>query len=249
MDMALLLVPATSSHDTFFYKIIHETFGRIRKKLYLAGTNLYPFQMSDFLHFVDTKVPILIHAKKLPHWHQESCVQFVTFRLSDALPQSTLVAYDRFKTEWLRAHPKPWDEPTSHYYKETFANRIDRWLHAGHGSCILQKPYIRAVVENTILKRNGEQYDLLAMVIMPNHVHVLMTPCGKYRVLQIVAEWKKWSARRINNIQGKRGALWQNECFDHMVRNHDEYKATLNYIIQNPANLPPDTYTLRVFYE
>ena len=34
-----------------------------------------------------------------------------------------------------------------------------------------------------------------------------------------------------------------------MVRNHDEYKATLNYIIQNPANLPPDTYTLRVFYE
>src|SRR6202051_3751070 len=57
--------------------------------------------------------------------------------------------------------------------------------------------------------------------IMPNHVHVLLLPKTS---LPVILRWLKGStARRANLILGRTGkAFWQDESFDHCVRDEAE---------------------------
>ena len=78
---------------------------------------------------------------------------------------------------------------------------------------------------------------------MPNHVHLLIEPFGECGVQEIVSALKKYSAREINKVLNRKGRLWQKEYFDRIVRNETHYMKILNYIYNNPRNLPPDWYT------
>ena len=77
-------------------------------------------------------------------------------------------------------------------------------------------------------------YDLRAWVIMPNHVHVLLEPKVP---LSIITRWLKGStARQANEILGRTGnTFWQNESFDHWVRNDEELNRIVRYIEYNPV--------------
>lgn len=196
------------------------------------------------LRFVDRHGYIHIAGKKMPHWNQGDCVQFVTFRLADSLPQSKLKEYGDMKGQWLDIHPKPWDAATKALYENEVGNTMDRWLDAGYGGCMLKSESARSIVANAILHFDGDRYDIHAFVIMPNHVHVLLSTRGDNLVQGIVGSWKKFSAHEINRLQGRQGPVWESDSFDHMVRNETAFQAKLDYIINNPAHLPPDCYTL-----
>ena len=197
------------------------------------------------LKFVNTNEHINVLADRLPHWNQSCCVQFVTFRLADSLPQTKLQEFTDNKRVWLEHHPKPWDEATQEEY-DSFANAMEKWIDAGYGSCVLSERQIRNVVIETLMHYDSEHYYLHAFVIMPNHVHVLLTPNREVLVQDIVKTWKTFSARQINRLTNKKGSLWESSCFDHMIRNADEYRKKLEYIIANPRNLPHGSYTLFV---
>ncbi|MGM9829454.1 MAG: Eco57I restriction-modification methylase domain-containing protein, partial [Muribaculaceae bacterium] len=198
------------------------------------------------LNFVNKKKYIYITGNKLPHWNQRDCVQFVTFRLADSLPQVKLQEYKSIKDKWLEAHPKPWDLATQAEYDSTIGAEIDKWLDAGYGNCILKDEKIRKIVEEAILHFNGEKYFLHAYVIMPNHVHVLLTPIEGNLVQSIVGSWKKFSAHEINYTLGRSGSVWERECFDRMIRSNDDFETKLNYIKNNPQGLSSSSYTLNV---
>src|ERR1035437_7704706 len=78
------------------------------------------------------------------------------------------------------------------------------------------------------------QFDLHAGVVMPNHVHVLLTPSiAASRWLQAV---KGFSAREANKILGRTGEpFWQAESYDHWVRNDGEFQKIVAYIEENPV--------------
>lgn len=196
------------------------------------------------LRFLNKSDYIHITGKKLPHWNQGGCVQFVTFRLADSLPQTKLKEYGDLKEQWIAEHPKPWDMATQEEYEHKVGKAMDKWIDAGYGECILKDESVRNIVADTIMHFNGERYDIHAFVIMPNHVHVLLSPRGDNLVQDIVGSWKKFSAHEINKMLGRQGSVWERESFDHMVRNEFSYKEKVDYIISNPAALPQDSYTL-----
>ena len=196
------------------------------------------------LRFVNKSDYIHITGNKLPHWNQGGCVQFVTFRLADSLPQTKLKEFGEFKEQWMAEHPKPWDIATQEEYKNKVGKAMDKWIDAGYGDCILKDERVRNIVADSIMHFNGERYDIHAFVIMPNHVHVLLSTRGDNLVQDIVGSWKKFSAHEINKLLGRQGSVWERESFDHMVRNEFSYKEKFDYIISNPAALPQDSYTL-----
>ena len=196
------------------------------------------------LKFVNKRGHITITGKKIPHWDQACCVQFVTFRLADSLPQSKLQEYRQTKCQWMESHPKPWDEQTQKEYDHTFTEVMDKWIDAGYGECILKDKRVRDILADVIMHYDGDQYVIHAYVIMPNHVHVLMTPADGYTIQEIVGDWKKFSSRGINKILDRRGPLWERERFDHLVRDAAGYATILSYIERNPENLPQDRYSL-----
>ena len=74
---------------------------------------------------------------------------------------------------------------------------------------------------------------LHAFVVMPNHVHLLLTP--QVEVPKLLRSLKGITAKRANQALGLTGAFWQEESYDHVVRNGKEFDSIRGYIEENPV--------------
>ena len=160
----------------------------------------------------------------LPHFEGGQVVQSITFRLHGTLPGDLL---DRWRRDAQRL-----DERQRAGF---VAERVERWLGQGHGEPLLAQPGVAALVEQALLWADGSRYALYAWVVMPNHVHVLMSPRAGHEVSRLVQSWKGYSARRINELLGRSGALWQPDYYDRYIRDGRHFDAELAYIEANPV--------------
>jgi REP element-mobilizing transposase RayT len=153
----------------------------------------------------------------LPHLHKEGCSYFVTFCLADVAPfraaQRAELSRDRGVHET--------------------AKRSEPMLKSG--ACILRDPALAAIVEDVLLHDQDRSYALSAWCIMPNHVHVVVTPFDGSTLVKILQAWKSVSAHRINRAIGRKGAVWQRESFDHVIRNADYFDGFVTYTERNPV--------------
>jgi putative transposase len=70
---------------------------------------------------------------------------------------------------------------------------------------------------------------------MPNHVHAVIEP--RLPVARITGGLKGVSARRANAALGRVGQpFWQDESFDHWVRNEAEFQHICSYVEWNPVS-------------
>jgi REP element-mobilizing transposase RayT len=77
-------------------------------------------------------------------------------------------------------------------------------------------------------------YELLAWVVMSNHVHVLLQPHKPLR--EVTRAVKNTSARQANLILGRTGLrFWQDESYDRWVRDGKELQRSMRYIERNPV--------------
>jgi type I restriction enzyme R subunit/putative DNA methylase len=77
-------------------------------------------------------------------------------------------------------------------------------------------------------------YELSAWVVMPNHVHLLILP--RVAVAEITRWLKGSTARRANLLLQRTGQpFWQDESYDHWVRNAREFDRIVAYIEENPV--------------
>ena len=101
--------------------------------------------------------------------------------------------------------------------------------------------WARDLVLGCCLHDHERRYRLRVAVVMPDHVHVVLTPlidesrCTIISLVEIMRSMKGASARRINQKNGKQGAIWQEESFDRVVRSSENLDAKIAYIIENPV--------------
>jgi REP element-mobilizing transposase RayT len=160
----------------------------------------------------------------LPHFEGGSIPQFVTFRLANSLPSELL---EQWRTE-LRRLPE----------KEASAERrrrVEQWLDQGAGPTWLGDFRVASMVEEALLRFDCERYQLHAWVVMPNHVHVLLTPGDGWSLSAILHSWKSFASKRANRILGRRGKFWQEEYFDRYIRDQQHFERAVEYIEGNPA--------------
>jgi REP element-mobilizing transposase RayT len=159
----------------------------------------------------------------------------VTSRLGDSLPQELLRQWRSEKDAWMKQHPRRWDERTEREYYALFMERIDHWLDKGMGSCVLRDAANAAIVAGALHHFDGERHTLASFVVMPNHVHVLFRPKGNHKLRGILQSWKGFTTREINKRLGRRGALWQEDYWDRLVRSYAHFEYYFGYIKENPA--------------
>ncbi|MBI4546576.1 MAG: transposase [Ignavibacteriae bacterium] len=92
----------------------------------------------------------------------------------------------------------------------------------------------KAVLEH-ITSCNGKYYTLIAAIIMPDHVHILLTPTDGFKLSRIMKGIKGASARKINMLRNSSGSIWQDESFDRIIRDQKELNEKVNYMLNNPA--------------
>ncbi|HEY8650085.1 MAG TPA: class I tRNA ligase family protein, partial [Chthoniobacterales bacterium] len=185
-------------------------------------------------HGFDEFSGVEVTSRRLPHWQQEGVTYFVTFRLADSLPADKLRELEAERARWLSVHPEPWSKADAREYYDRFSKRIEEWLDAGYGSCVLRDPKAAKIVASALKHFDGERYALLSWVVMPNHVHALVRPIGEHRLGDILHSWKLFTSRRINELLGREDQLWQHESYDHIVRDEAALYSIGRYIEQNP---------------
>jgi len=98
----------------------------------------------------------------------------------------------------------------------------------------------RDEVLSCCLRGNGTRFHLHAAVVMPDHVHLLLTPMRDlsgdvFCLVDILRGIKGASARRVNQVLESCGPVWQEESFDHVIRNEESMREKTEYIRQNPV--------------
>ncbi len=200
------------------------------------------------IHFVNKSLHIDIHNNDLPHWQQNDAVMFLTCRLADSLPQSKLAEYrdliERFDHHFNDMTGQSDDEHRK--LQEQASERIQQWLDAGMGSCILRSGKEREIVSDSLKYIDGKKIHTYAYVIMPNHLHILLSPLDSTPITDTFENLKKFMTRKINKVTGRTDKIWQKYHFDTLVRSRQDFDETVMYIIQNPKHLPESDYTLYV---
>jgi REP element-mobilizing transposase RayT len=75
----------------------------------------------------------------------------------------------------------------------------------------------------------------LAFVVMPDHLHWLVRLERDLPLSRIMANVKKFSARKVNELRGERGvALWQPGFHDRALRKDENLEAMARYVVANP---------------
>jgi len=192
------------------------------------------FPIDDTFQPFDKEAEVDKHGRHLPHWKQSGVTYFVTFRLADSIPNSRLRSWKSDREQWLMHHPKPWNVLEIQSYRE-FYERLDGWLDAGMGACILADEQLGSLVGAALQYFDGERYVLDRFVVMPNHVHLLVRVAASENLGRILHSWKSYTAHELNKNLGRTGAVWQDESFDHIVRSIEQLERFRRYISENPG--------------
>ncbi len=185
------------------------------------------------------------YRRNLPHWQPAGATLFITFRLAGSPPRAVIDELQAERDREERVLARITDVEERWCQASLNARRaFGRWDialdGASNGPRWLQEAPIATVVAEALHYRDQRAYDLLAFCIMPNHVHLVCTPLaqedGTYRALpRILQSLKRHTARRANEILGRRGAFWQAESYDHVVRHENALTRIIAYVVNNPV--------------
>jgi len=155
----------------------------------------------------------------LPHFDAPGVTQFVTFQLHDSFPVTR-------RTEWETVLHEPDDSARR--------KRLEAWLDRGHGECWLHRRDVAELVEPILLEGDRREYRMLAWVVMPNHIHLVVDVLG-VPLVKLINGWKGKSSREANKLLGRRGAFWQEDYYDTLIRDEVQLKRAIRYTEQNPV--------------
>jgi REP element-mobilizing transposase RayT len=102
-------------------------------------------------------------------------------------------------------------------------------------------PPAREIVLSSCCHDHRRRYELYVAVVMPDHVHMILTPLldeqrGEiHSLIEIMRTIKSASAHLINRQLNRQGAVWQEESFDHVLRSSESLDAKVDYLLQNPV--------------
>jgi len=160
----------------------------------------------------------------LPHFDGAAIPQFVTSHLADSLPDKVL---ERWQAELRQLDDKD--------RKRVLSKRIEKYLDQGYGSCYLRNPVVAKLVQDSLLKFDGERYQLFSWVVMPNHTHSLLTRFDDCELEDILQAHKSYTAHEANKLLKRTGRFWMKEYFDRYIRNDKHFLNVVKYIENNPV--------------
>jgi alanyl-tRNA synthetase/REP element-mobilizing transposase RayT len=120
-------------------------------------------------------------------------------------------------------------------YHVTFSTRERRIL----------SPAARTITLNAFLHFDLKRYELFALCVMPDHVHVLFQPLPKKRdeegpfvfwsLAELMHSLKSFTATEINKTEGRTGQqVWENEYHDRLIHSDQDVEEKFIYICSNP---------------
>src|SRR5271170_3378865 len=125
------------------------------------------------------------------------------------------------------ARPKHRTQPGATYFVTT-----DTWQRRG----LFRTPAIASIVENAIFHyRDQGNYLVHRHVVMPDHLHLIVTPGDSTTLEKSVQLIKGGSSREIGKQPGTRFPVWHAGFTEHQIRDQYDFDSHAKYIDENPV--------------
>lgn len=95
----------------------------------------------------------------------------------------------------------------------------------------------RLAVLRTLLHFHVVRFEMVAAVVMDDHVHVIVALEGG-KLENVVRDWKSYSARELR-ARGRSAPFWQSEYYDRIIRSSSDLKEKVRYVALNPIRRWP----------
>lgn len=126
--------------------------------------------------------------------------------------------------------------------RRNWFKRIEAVLDGGTlGPDWLKHRDVAIMVGKAFESLDAKGYDLACYCVMPNHVHLVLTPLqaqadGEPAALaSILHSLKRYTAVEANRMLARRGTFWAGESFDHWIRSRASYERIVAYVLENPV--------------
>jgi len=86
----------------------------------------------------------------------------------------------------------------------------------------------KRIFESIVFRNETDAWHMRLCVLMPDHVHVLVSFPHEASMKRVVSSWKERLAKQC-------GVNWQRDFFDHRLRGDEGYLEKANYIRENPV--------------
>ena len=116
----------------------------------------------------------------------------------------------------------PWIDPEANDFFVTICCQ-----HRGHNSLCL--PGVgEALLQSARFYTRQKKWFPLVFLLMPDHLHMLVSFGYEHAMTKVVASWKRHAATQ-------QGIEWQRGFFEHRLRGHESWEEKTEYILQNPV--------------
>jgi putative transposase len=99
---------------------------------------------------------------------------------------------------------------------------------------LLDEGICSLILDDLEFYRKKYQFELLAYVIMPDHLHLLLSLTGDGNISKVMHDFKSHAAQEINKTLKKESAFWQEGFYDHIIRDERDFRKRIDYIHKNP---------------
>jgi len=164
-----------------------------------------------------------LYKRNLPHWQPENAVFFITVRLKGSLPKEVVLSlqqdrelqYTQLKEQGLS--DKELEEELRKSY-DFYFGQFDDLLDSGStGPHWLKNDTIAQIWINALNHFDHERYKVVCSTV------------------EVMHSLKSFTANKANKILQQKGAFWQEESFDRVIRDRVEFEYRINYVLNNPV--------------
>ena len=164
---------------------------------------------------------------KLPHINLNEYYQFITFRTNDSI--------DSFVSKIQENH---------NFTNKNKQYQIDKYLdYSSNGAYLIDEKI--DIFKDIVLQRDNIMYEVDAIEIMPNHVHLLIKQ--KDDLSKTMKYIKAKSTIELNKSLRRSGKFWQSDYFDKVIRDEKLYSLVYEYILNNPVKVGVEDAKRRVY--
>ena len=96
------------------------------------------------------------------------------------------------------------------------------------------KKVIKIIIKDLEFYQKKFDFKLHGFVIMPNHLHLLVTPSEKGDISRIMHDFKSHTSQVINKNFNRKKPLWQEGFYEHVIRDKFDFNRKMDYIHKNP---------------
>jgi len=148
----------------------------------------------------------------LPHTNLIGYFQFITFRTKESLDKYLTQLYNSTETEKIKQY------------------KMDRYLDQSFNGALLYGEIITKI-KDYYLSYDKDVFEIEALSIMPNHIHVLLKQNGD--IANIMRILKGGAGHIVNKTLGRKGAVWSRDYYDKAIRDERHFWVTYEYIQYN----------------